>query len=197
MKSWTIKLTNWIILVYLFSFTSYLYYGGQEEKLLRFGLLFFILYFSVLLTSIPSRDKLTFSYNRTYAITVITIILIMIATPMNYWVISLAIPPLAFYYFRVRNETRDVCLSDFRDLKKIALRIESSETYFYIMDRIIILMGSYLVSKFPFIDEKVAREYVPMIIPILIHDIVMIILYFQMEYIPPTEDGPAEETHSE
>ncbi len=193
MRSLMTWLINSIIWVYLISFASYLYYNGHEDKLLRFGLLFFILYLSVGLTSIANKDKLRFSYNRTYTIWVVIIILVLTTISMRYWVVSLAIPPLAFYFFRVRNETRDVSLSDFRDLKKIASRIESTEAMNYIMDRFILLGVAYLASNVLFIDDRVAKNYVPMIIPILTHDIVMIILYFQMEYVPEIEEGSAEE----
>ncbi len=189
--------SNYIICTYILSFISSLFIDGQDVTFLRIGFILYIFYLGIRLTSIANRGKFKYFYNRSYTILISNIILILLVTPMRYWVISLAIPLLAFYYFRVRNETRDVCLSDFRDLKKIALRIDSSEVMRYIMDRIIILGVAYFASNVMFIDNRVAKNYVPMIIPILIHDIVMIVLYFQMDYVPETEEGSARKIQSQ
>ncbi len=66
----------------------------------------------------------------------------------------------------------------------------------YIMNRFLILGLAYFASVVLFIDNRVAKNYVPMIVPILIHDIVMIFLYFRMDYIPETEEAPAMEMQS-
>ncbi len=194
MRSRMTMMINFLIYIYLQSFIAYLYSDGHESNYVRNVIIIFTIFSGIHLTSIASREKIKLCYNKKYTIWVVIIILVMAATSMRYWVISLAIPPIAFYFFRVRNETRDVSLSDFRDLRKIALRIESSEAMNYIMDRVLILGLAYLVSNLLFIDDRVARYYVPMIIPILIHDIVIIFLYFQMEYAPEIEEGSTEET---
>ncbi len=185
-------LVNILTIVYITSFLSYLVTGGHARIEYRIVAIIVTTLYGIYGMGIGSRDGFKLIYNRTYTILVIIIILVMIMTPMKNWAICLVISPSAFYFFRVRNETRDVSLRDFRDLKRIAMRIDSSTTIFYIMYRIVILLVTKALIVLRKINDLYYRQYrslnyMTLITPILIHDLIMIVLYFQMEYVPETE----------
>ncbi len=185
-------LANLMALSYFLSLLADLYLEGSQRNADQVYIIAFSILFGIMGMGIGSKDKWRPSYNGTYIVLVTIIIVLMIVTPMRYWVISLAIPPLAFYFFRVKIETRDVSLGDFRDLRKIAARINSSKSMHYIVTRIIVLLYTGAFVLLPVNNNShTSLKYELFLVPILIHDLVMIVLYFQMECVPEIGEGSA------
>ncbi len=191
-------LVSALTFIYILSFLGNYYNGEPEDNLVRILIIIYVVIFWIYGMGIGSKDKLKLIFKRTYAILLAVIILVMIMTPMRYWAISMVISPLAFYFYRVKDGTRDI---RFRNFRKLTSRIVSYPTNSYIHFRVLGLIFALLLVRIKYFTYTTNQYYgVPiymtLITPVLIHDLVMIVLYFQMEYAPEIKEESVMEIQS-